>query len=116
MSRLHRLGVCAVLLTIIFGSVRFAVGRESLREQVRDARHDNVWVEFSDLPDGAYAETIAEPDGGFTIKVDFWRNLDESELFDSLCHERAHVMVGFEHGHDAVWQAEYERLLMEHKD
>jgi len=106
---IRKLAVCCVLLAVIFGCVRFAVACE----QVRDSRQDNAWVEFSDLPDGDYAETTAEPDGSFTIKVDFWRNLGESELFDSLCHERSHIIVGFEHGHDAVWQAEYERLLRE---
>jgi hypothetical protein len=115
-NRLHRLAVCFALIAVIFGCVRFAVGRESLREQVREARHDNVWVEWSNLPDGDYAETTIEPDGTFIVRVDWWKNQNADTLRDSLLHERAHIIVGFEHGYDEVWKAEYGRLLMEHKD
>jgi hypothetical protein len=29
---------------------------------------------------------------------------------ESVCHERAHIIVGIEHGHDEVWETEYELL------
>jgi hypothetical protein len=116
-NRLHRLkrfAVYAVLLSVIFGCVCFAAHEEHLNEMLKQADKSNVWAQYADLPDD-YAETVAEPDGTFTVKINWWKNQGEDTLRDSLLHERAHILSGFEHGHDAVWQAEYERLLKEAK-
>lgn len=63
--------------------------------------------------------TVWDDDGsecyGLTVwednEVDVFICTTESDPVDTLVHELAHVLVGWEHDHDEEWEAAYKKIL-----
>ena len=78
-----------------------------------------VWDNVNTCEDNPkYGETIFCDDGDIQIRIDF--NLKVLDAIEILAHELSHALVGFEHGHDDVFEKtfdhifdEYERIITE---
>lgn len=68
-------------------------------------------IEDDELPEQGYGFTEFRDDGSILVVVD--ASLQVSDAVEVLAHELAHVAVGIESEHGAVWEAALKAIFQE---
>ena len=120
-TNMRNLAASLACLAVIFGSIRYAVARERVRDTDLHAVYQQINREYfaGELEDAriqwgsltdATAKTYTYEDGSVRIVLDMQSNTTESDLRENLRHESCHVMTHFaveasgEDAHGTAWQ------------
>lgn len=79
----------------------YAKPYEAWFDQHGDGKHENEFG-FTEFREGQWPLIVIFAEHGLNIQI------------ETFAHELAHVAVGIEHEHDAVWEAAFDKIFQEY--